>query len=85
MLFVICFWQCEFALGALTQVLNINNGTNVEVATMTANRGIRMLLDDEVFLSLSLSLSVSPPPDQSFVIANLGGRLLLDDEVSRET
>ena len=41
-------WQCEFALGALTQVLNINNGTNVEVATMTASRGIRMLLDDEV-------------------------------------
>ena len=46
-------WQCEFALGALTQVLNINNGTNVEVATMTASRGIRMLLDDEVSLSLS--------------------------------
>lgn len=39
---------CEFALGALTQVLNINNGTNVEVATMTAARGIRMLQDDEV-------------------------------------
>jgi len=30
------------------QVLNIQNGTNVELATMTAERGVRMLLDDEV-------------------------------------
>lgn len=40
--------MCEFALGALNQVLNIQNGTNVEVATMTAERGVRILLDDEV-------------------------------------
>lgn len=38
----------EFCLGAISQVLNVHNGTNVEIATMTAERGVRILLDDEV-------------------------------------
>ena len=49
---------CEFALAALNQVLNVQNGSNVEVATMTAERGVRMLLDDEVQVLVDSLLQV---------------------------
>jgi len=39
---------CEFALAAITEVVNMNGSKSVELATMSVENGVRILLDDEV-------------------------------------
>ncbi|EKX33028.1 20S proteasome subunit alpha type 7 [Guillardia theta CCMP2712] len=43
---------CEFALAAMMEVVNMNGSRSVELATMTIENGVRILLDDEVDILL---------------------------------